>query len=340
MNERALMQRAVDLSLLARGRTSPNPIVGAVIADSRGEVVAQSFHEGREHAEVLALRDLAAPSSDLTLFVTLEPCNHHGKTPPCSEAIIEGGIKNVVYATKDPNPIAQGGADRLTKAGVSVRFLDYPDAAFANRDWLTKIRLGRPRFVWKVATSLDGAIAANNGSSKWITNDSSRLDVKSERSRSDAILTGTGTVLSDDPSLLGDDRNPIRIVIGNREIPSRAKIFSSGAETIVIQNRDFKELTTLVNQRGFNRIFVEAGPGLGSALFAAGLIDEILLYQAPTLLGSDRRFTQGLNISDISEQIRLSSEEISEFDGDLKRLLFTYTPSNAALNKELSCSLA
>lgn len=335
-----LMQGAVDLSLLGRGRTSPNPIVGAVIANSHGEIVAQGFHEGREHAEVIALRELSSMSSDLTLYVTLEPCNHHGKTPPCSEAIIESGIKKVVYATKDPNPIAQGGADRLREAGISVHFLDYSDASFANRDWLTKIRLGRPRFVWKVAASLDGAIAASNGSSKWITNDSSRLDVKHERSLADAILTGTGTVLADDPSLLGEDRNPVRIVMGDREIPSGAKILSGDVETIAIQSRDVDELMTLVNQRGFNRILVEAGPALGTALFKADVIDEILLYQAPTILASDRRFTQGLGISDISEQIRLSSEEITEFDGDIKRLLFTYTPSNTSLNRELSCSPA
>lgn len=340
MNDKALMQRAVELSLLGRGRAFPNPIVGAVIADSQSEIVAEGFHQGREHAEVLALQELTSKGSDLTLFVTLEPCNHHGKTPPCSEAIIEAGIKSVVYATKDPNPIAQGGAERLGKAGVSVRYLDYPDAAFANRDWLTKINVGRPRFVWKVAASLDGAIAASNGSSKWITNESSRLDVKRERSRSDAILTGTGTVLADNPSLLGDGRNPVRIVIGNRDIPSDAKIFSSDAETLLIRNRNFDELISLVNQRDFNRIFVESGPKLGIALFEAGLIDEILLYQAPTLLGSDRRFTSGLNFSDISEQIRLSSEEIQEFEGDIKRLLFTYGPSNAAINKEFSCSPA
>ncbi len=335
-----LMQRAVDLSLLGRGRTSPNPIVGAVIANSHGEIVAQGFHEGREHAEVIALRELSSMSSDLTLYVTLEPCNHHGKMPPCSEAIIESGIKKVVYATKDPNPIAQGGADRLREAGMSVHFLDYSDASFANRDWLTKIRLGRPRFVWKIAASLDGAIAASNGSSKWITNDSSRLDVKHERSLADAILTGTGTVLADDPSLLGEDRNPVRIVMGDRQIPSGAKILSGDVETIAIQSRDVEELITLVNQRGFNRILVEAGPALGTALFKANVIDEILLYQAPTILASDRRFTQGLGISDISEQIRLSSEEITEFDGDIKRLLFTYTPSNTSLNRELSCSPA
>ena len=335
-----LMQRAVDLSLLGQGLTSPNPIVGAVIVDPNGEIVAQGFHEGKEHAEVLALRDLSLKSPDLTLFVTLEPCNHHGKTPPCSEAIIESGIKRVVYATKDPNPIAQGGTDRLASAGVSVQFLDFKEAAFANRDWLTKIRLGRPRFAWKVATSLDGAIAASNGSSKWITNDLSRRDVKHERSHSDAILTGTGTVFADDPSLLGDDRNPVRIVMGNREIPSTSKILSKDVETVVIRSRDFEELLGFLNQRGFNRVFVEAGPGLGTALFAAGLIDEILLYQAPTLLGSDRIFTHGLKISDIAEQIRLSSEEIEEIDGDIKRLLFTHTASNSALNKELSCSPA
>lgn len=340
MNEKALMQRAVDLSLLGLGYTFPNPIVGAVIADANGEILAQGFHQGGEHAEVLALKELASDPKELTLFVTLEPCNHHGKTPPCSEAIIESGIKRVVYATKDPNPIAQGGAKRLIDAGVSVEFLDYREAAYANRDWLTKIRLGRARFVWKVATSLDGAIAAEDGSSKWITNEASRFDVKRERSTADAILTGTGTVLSDDPSLTGESRNPVRIVMGHREIPAKAKLLSGEAETIQIKNRNIQALLTLIDDRGFNRVFVESGPELGTALFAAGMIDEILLYQAPILLSSERRFTKGLKISTISEQVRLSSEEIEEFDGDIKRRLFVYATSNSEINKELSCSPA
>ena len=340
MNEKALMFRAVELSLLGRGLTYPNPIVGAVIADGSGEIIAQGFHQGKEHAEVLALEELRSRGramTDLTLFVTLEPCNHHGKTPPCSEAILESGvalgISRVIFATVDPNPVAQGGATRLKQGGIEVIHLDTPEARYANRDWLTKMKIGRPRITWKIAASLDGAIAAHDGSSKWITNESSRHDVKRERSCADAILTGTGTVLSDDPSMLGETRNPTRIVMGERIVAKDRAIFSSDAQTIIIQSRQTDQLLDLLRREGFNRVFLESGPTLGSALFQAGLVDEILLYQAPTLLGSDRRFSSGINLTSIDQQIRLRSEEIEELDGDIKRLLFV----DNAMNQEFSC---
>lgn len=343
MNDQALMQRAIELSLLGRGLTFPNPIVGAVIANASGVILAESFHQGKEHAELLALRELTQVSSHhdgLTLYITLEPCDHHGKTPPCTEAILDlgvrSGITRIVYATTDPNPIAQGGAKRLRESGLEITQLDLPTARFANRDWLTKMRLGRPRITWKVAASLDGAIAAEDGSSKWITNERSRADVRKERSLSDAVLTGTGTVLADDPSMLGDNRNPIRIVMGEREIPKEMKIHAGGTETIFIKSQKSDDLISLAKERGFNRLFLESGPTLGSALFQAGLIDEVLLYQAPTIVGSDRRFTSGITLHSIEQQIRLHSEEVEDLDGDLKRLLFLENP----MNKEFSCSLA
>lgn len=343
MNEEALMQRAVELSLLGRGHTYPNPIVGAVIADRSGQILAEGFHQGKEHAEVIALTQLARTAStyqDLTLVVTLEPCNHHGKTPPCTDAILDLGcslgINRVLYATTDPHPIAQGGGKRLHESGISVAQLDLPEARFANRDWLTKVQLGRARITWKVAISLDGAIAAMDGSSKWITNETSRADVKRERSFADAVVTGTGTVLADDPSMLGDLRNPIRVVMGEREISKDRKIFSDEVETVLIQSRKSEDLLALSQERGFNRLFLESGPTLGSALFQVGLVDEILLYQAPTIVASNRRFTAGLSLSTISEQIKLWSEQITDLDGDVKRLLFL----NNAINREFSCSQA
>ena len=343
MNEQALMHRAVELSLLGRGLTYPNPIVGAVIADKDGEILAQGFHQGKEHAEVLALDELeksVAAHNDLKLFVTLEPCNHHGKTPPCSQAILTRGrnlgITEVIYAVSDPNPIAEGGTAKIREGGMKTNVMDFPEARFANRDWLTKIALGRARMVWKVATSLDGAIAAADGSSKWITSPASREDVKQERSNSDAILTGTGTVLADDPSMLGSEINPVRIVFGERQVPGDKKIFSSDSETITVRSRNFDYLLAVIRDRGFNRVFVESGPTVGSALFRAGLIDEILLYQAPTIVGSDRRFTKGIDLARIEDQIKLRSEEVTEIGGDIKRLLFI----DNEMNKELSCSPA
>lgn len=249
---------------------------------------------------------------------------------------VKSGITRVVYATADPNPIAQGGAERLRASGLEVTQFDSPEARFANRDWLTKMRLGRPRITWKVATSLDGAIASKDGTSKWITNEVSRADVKRERSLSDAIVTGTGTVLADDPSMLGAGKNPVRIVMGNRSVPKEKKINSADAETIIIQSRRSDDLLALARERGFNRLFLECGPTLGSALFQEGLVDELLLYQAPTIVGSDRRFTTGINLSSIDQQIRLRSEVVEELDGDIKRLLFL----DNAMNKEFSCSPA
>jgi diaminohydroxyphosphoribosylaminopyrimidine deaminase/5-amino-6-(5-phosphoribosylamino)uracil reductase len=343
MNQQALMQRAVELSLLGRGATYPNPIVGAVIATSEGEIVAQGFHQGKEHAEIIALNELESLGNrfqDLTLFLTLEPCNHHGKTPPCSEAILNRGrdlgISRVIYAVSDPNPVAQGGAQKIRDSGLTIERNDFAEARFSNRDWLTKMKLGRPRIAWKVATSLDGAIAAKDGSSKWITSELSRVDVKTERTNSDAILTGTGTVLADDPSMLGAERHPIRIVMGEREISDDKKVFSRDAETIRIQSRDLDRFLEVIKDRGFNRVFLESGPTLGTALFKAGLIDELLLYQAPTIIGSSERFTKGFDLDRIEQQIRFLSEETQEIGGDIKRLLFL----DNAMNREFSCSPA
>ena len=343
MNEEALMHRAVELSLLGRGATYPNPIVGAVVATSEGEIIAQGFHKGKEHAEVLALDELQSIGNrfqDLTLFLTLEPCNHHGKTPPCSDAILtrgrELGITRVVYAVSDPNPIAQGGAEKIRDGGVQINKMEYAEARFANRDWLTKIRLGRPRIAWKVATSLDGAVAARDGSSKWITSELSRSDVKLERSKSDAILTGTGTVIADDPSMLGAERHPVRVVMGEREISDGKNVFSRDSETIRIKSRNFDQMLEVFTTKGFNRVFVESGPTLGTALFMAGLVDEILLYQAPSIIGSSERFTKGLDLDRIEQQIRFLSEETQEIGGDIKRLLFV----DNTMNREFSCSPA
>jgi diaminohydroxyphosphoribosylaminopyrimidine deaminase/5-amino-6-(5-phosphoribosylamino)uracil reductase len=198
------------------------------------------------------------------------------------------------------------------------------------------MKLGRPRIAWKVATSLDGAIAAKDGSSKWITSELSRVDVKTERTNSDAILTGTGTVLADDPSMLGAERHPVRIVMGEREISDDKKVFSSDAETIRIQSRDLDRFLEVIKDRGFNRVFLESGPTLGTALFKAGLIDELLLYQAPTIIGSSERFTKGFDLDRIEQQIRFLSEETQEIGGDIKRLLFL----DNAMNREFSCSPA
>lgn len=324
----ALIERAIDLSLKGIGKTFPNPIVGALITDGEGQIVSEGFHQGGPHAEVIALNNFHGDPTKSSLYLTLEPCNHHGKTGPCSEAIIESGIKRVIYAVADPNPIAAGGARRLREAGIDVKQVTSDRALFVNRDWLSKISLGRARMVWKVAHSLDGAIAAQDGTSKWITNDASRNDVRKVRDGVDAIITGTGTVLADDPTLNGSERNPVRIVVGERNLPTGLHIFDDSAETVHLKTRLLDEVLSFIKERGFNRVLVECGPKLGSALFAHGLIDEILLYQAPSILGEGRRFTENLSISSIKDQIRLLDRGIEHFAGDIKRTLFTDNENN------------
>jgi diaminohydroxyphosphoribosylaminopyrimidine deaminase/5-amino-6-(5-phosphoribosylamino)uracil reductase len=221
IDDQHFMLRAITLSLLGLGRTRPNPIVGAVVVDGSGVIVGEGFHGGKEHAEVLALAATTVPLEGCTLYVSLEPCNHYGKMPPCSKTIIESGVKRVVFAKEDPNPIAIGGAQALRDAGIEViTGMCEDQAAWANRAWLHRISQGRPYFIWKIASSIDGFTAAADGTSQWITGIEARRNGHYLRAQSDAILIGTGTAISDNPSLLphliGDDRRPMRYVMGNR----------------------------------------------------------------------------------------------------------------------------
>ena len=321
MSAEQLMKRAIELSLQGQAFTYPNPIVGAVIADAKGNLIGEGFHQGAEHAEVLAIKNAKSIPADATLFVTLEPCNHFGKTPPCTDAIIESGIKNVVFATSDPNPIASGGAQKLIAAGINVSFgVMAEEAAQANRSWLTKIEKGRPRFIWKIASTLDGKVAASDGSSKWITSNQSRKDVAQLRAVSDAILTSSRTVIADNPTLdsKGVGTNPYRIVMGQSEIKSDSNIFNDQAKTKAINSRDFSELINFVTTEGFNQVLVEAGPTFGSALLAAGLIDEIIIYIAPAILGSGLSSIADLGIKSIDQKLQLSLISQQVIDQDIK----------------------
>lgn len=321
MQPEQLMRYAIELSLKGASFTFPNPIVGAVIADSIGQVISEAFHKGTEHAEVLAINSAKSIPADATLFVTLEPCNHFGKTPPCTDAIIASGIKNVVFATSDPNPIAAGGANKLLAAGINVTSrLLANEAAMANRAWLTKMEKGRARFIWKIASTIDGKVAAQNGSSKWISSERSRTDVAKLRSQSDAILTSSKTVITDNPTLdsKGVGSNPYRIVMGQSKIDASSNIFNDLAKTKVIESRDFAELLDFVKSEGFNQILVEAGPNFGSAMLAAGLIDEIVIYIAPAILGSGLSSIADLGIKSIDEKLQLSLISQEVIDQDIK----------------------
>ncbi len=316
------MRRALSLALMGEGQTGRNPIVGAVILNSAGHVIAEGFHAGNDHAEVVAIKSLATIPANSTIIVTLEPCNHTGKTGPCTQAIIDAGISRVVYAVNDPNPVAAGGAQRLNDEGIEVisGVLEM-ESRFANRAWLNVVEKKRPLFIWKIAASIDGKTAAADGTSKWITSESSRAYVSNLRRNSDAILVGTGTVLADNPSLVPHDElevpNPLRVVLGEREIPKDSLVFDSRAELLHIHSRDFIALIDGLLEKGIKQVLVEAGSELGTAMLSAGLIDEMMLFQAPTLLGSGTNFIGDLGITSLDNRLKLEILEHKQIGPDL-----------------------
>ena len=328
MNTDQLMHSAISLSENALGRTAPNPIVGAIVVDAQGEVVGEGFHNRvalADHAEIVALKAAGDKAQGATLVVTLEPCNHVGDTPSCAQAVIDAGIKRVIYAVSDPNPIAAGGAKSLAAAGIEViSGVCKEEATFSNRAWLTKVAKKRPYFIWKIASTLDGKVAAVDGSSMWITGEAARADVQTLRRHSDAILVGTNTVVVDNPHLVprgsfdGYAGNPLRVVCGDRELDANSQIFDNTAPTLHVKSKDLSELIAELNQRDINQVLVEAGPTLGSAMLLAGLIDEIVIYLAPSLLGSGKNFISGLGISSIEDAAKLELVDVERFGDDIK----------------------
>lgn len=323
-----LMRRAIALSEKGLGKTAPNPIVGAIVIDALGALIAEGFHnrmQARDHAEVVAIRAAGERAKGATLVVTLEPCNHTGSTGPCTQAIIDAGITTVVFAVSDPHAIASGGADTLRAAGVKVvNDVLCQEASWSNRAWLMKIKKNRPFFTWKVATTLDAKVAATDGTSKWITNEKSRADVQLLRRAADAILVGTNTVFADNPRLIprvdnaGFTHNPIRVICGEQLLPETSQIFDDAAPTILVQSRNLEHLVAQLNAKELNHVLVEAGPTLGSAMLDAGLLDELIIYQAASLLGSGKQFFSFDNPSTITNQMRLDHISTDVLDGDVK----------------------
>ena len=333
MSAETAMARAIECARLGLGKTFPNPIVGAVITSATGQFISEGFHSGTEHAEAIAIAAAKEIPAGSIIYVTLEPCNHEGKTPPCTQALIDAGITKVVYAVSDPNPIAAGGAERLRKSGIEVvAGLLESEAAFDNRAWLTKIAKHRPRITWKIAATMDGKVAAADGTSKWITSELARADVAVLRSQADAILTSTATVLADNPLLTskGLGKNPLRIVMGGSEVTPGSQVLNSDAETVVIKSREFQELITLAKARGFNQILVESGPTFGTALLKAGLVDEVILYQAPTFFGSGTPSISDLGINSISQRLDFDIADVEVIGADLKITLMKSETNNGS----------
>ena len=311
------------LSLQGLSVSTPNPNVSAAIYGADGSLISDGFHNRKvsvDHAEVVALKKAGSAARGATMVVSLEPCAHTGTTPPCVQAIIDAGISKVIYAVADPNPLAAGGAQKLADAGIAVEYRESAELTFVQRAWLHKERTGRPLMVWKVATTLDSKVAASDGTSQWITGPESRDDVQLLRAQSDAILIGTNTALVDNPHLIprGHEARPVRVICGEQEVPATNKVFDNQARTITVKSKSVPELMKVLSDEGFNQVFVEAGPTLGSALMASGNIDELIIYQAPKMLGAGKEFVSHLGISTLEDHIELELLSVQPFGSDIK----------------------
>ncbi|MGF2948694.1 bifunctional diaminohydroxyphosphoribosylaminopyrimidine deaminase/5-amino-6-(5-phosphoribosylamino)uracil reductase RibD [Microbacterium alcoholitolerans] len=323
--ERSAMRRA--LSIAANGPRGINPQVGAVILSPAGVVLAEGWHRGAgtPHAEVDALSKLTSDATrGATAIVTLEPCNHTGRTGPCAQALIDAGVTRVIYALDDPGAESSGGADRMRAAGIDVVSGVQSDRAHELvADWLVAHRLGRPHVTVKWAQSLDGRAAASDGTSQWITGPDARADVHRRRAEADAIVVGTGTVLADDPALTARDgdtlhpRQPTPVVIGSRPTPPDAAVHRHPHAPLFYDSHDLADVMADLGARGVQRVFVEGGPTLASAFIAAGFADTVLAYIAPVLLGGDRLALTDIGVGTIDDARRLQVQEWVPLGADL-----------------------
>lgn len=350
------LHMAQALRLAERGAytTRPNPMVGCVLAHGE-RVVGEGWHvrAGGPHAEVLALQEAGGDAHDATAYVTLEPCAHTGRTGPCVEALIDAGVARVIAAMRDPFPQVDGaGFDRLRAAGIDVASgLMEPQARALNRGFLARIERGRPWVRLKLATSLDGRTALASGESKWISGAASRLDVQHWRARAGAIVTGAGTVLADDPSLTvrfddgTDFEPPLRVVLdpGLATI-ARGRVREGDAPTLYVHAPDVKRprgietqmasvpmqagrfdleaVLALLAARQINDVLVETGATLAGAFLAAGLVDELVLYVAPVLLGPHARpLFDGIDIDTMAQKLQLELVELRHIGEDLRLTL-------------------
>ncbi|MFC7431183.1 MULTISPECIES: bifunctional diaminohydroxyphosphoribosylaminopyrimidine deaminase/5-amino-6-(5-phosphoribosylamino)uracil reductase RibD [unclassified Agrococcus] len=327
--ERAALERA--LALAPRGPRGQNPQVACVLLSPAGDVLAEGWHHGAgtPHAEVEALAQ-AAPASvrGATAVVTLEPCNHTGRTGPCAEALLAAGVSRIVYAVADPGDASAGGAQRLAAAGVDVVHAPDDRAEALVDDWRFAITHGRPRVTVKWAQSLDGRAAAADGTSQWITGPEARAHVHAQRSLHDAIAVGTGTVLADDPRLTArvarpdgtDDAEapqPLPVVVGTRPVPSGARLEAHPRAFVQVDGPPAEWLAALWRDRGIQTVYVEGGPTLASAIVAAGLCDRIHCYVAPTLLGGARTAVGDVGVASIAEQLLLDDVQVEALGRDL-----------------------
>lgn len=361
--DQAMMAKAVKLAARGQYTCMPNPMVGCVIAD--GDVVVEGWHQkaGEAHAEVNALQHAGDLAQGATAYVSLEPCSHYGRTPPCAGALITAGVSRVVYGMTDPNPrVAGQGLEKLRQAGITV---DGPiletEARQLNKGFIKRQEQGLPWVTIKLAMSLDGRTAMESGESQWITGAAARQDVQRLRAKSCAIVTGIGTVLHDDPSLtvradeLGFEnteaakvaaRQPLRVVVDSElKISADAKVLSSNGSVLLATAKDCSDrqdveivslpdksgqvnllaLVKLLAEKECNNVLVEAGAELAGAFLQAGLVDELVIYMAPKLLGSSARPLLSLPFDCMDQQVGLDITDIRKVGDDIR---ITATPAD------------
>ncbi|MGW4232383.1 bifunctional diaminohydroxyphosphoribosylaminopyrimidine deaminase/5-amino-6-(5-phosphoribosylamino)uracil reductase RibD [Streptomyces sp. NPDC004980] len=345
------MRRAITLAARGLGATSPNPVVGCVVLDAAGQQAGEGFHRraGGPHAEIHALRAAGERARGGTAYVTLEPCNHTGRTGPCAQALLAAGVRRVVYAVGDPNPQATGGADTLRAGGVQVeRGLLADEAEAGNTAWLTSVRLGRPYVLWKYAATLDGRIAAADATSRWITSPESRADVHRLRAEADAVVVGSGTARADDPQLgvrgIEGATQPLRVVVDTAATAVRpgARVLDGTAPTLIAvaddadsahlpedtvlrlpraatgPGLDIPALLAALHGRGIRSVLLEGGPVLAGSFVAAGAVDTVVGYLAPVLLGAGPAALADAGISTISQALRLDVTGTVRIGPDLR----------------------
>jgi diaminohydroxyphosphoribosylaminopyrimidine deaminase/5-amino-6-(5-phosphoribosylamino)uracil reductase len=354
--EAEAMRRAIALAARGLGATSPNPVVGCVILDAAGQRAGEGWHRraGGPHAEVHALAEAGDAARGGTALVTLEPCNHTGRTGPCAQALIDAGITRVVYAVADPNPKASGGAATLTAAGVDTEAgLLAGEAEAGNAAWLTAVRRARPFVRWKYAATLDGRIAAADGTSRWITGPEARADVHRLRAEADAVVVGSGTARADDPHLAARGVpgavQPLRVVVDSqaRAVAPGARVLDDAAPTLIAvaadapadrveplerhaevmrlpraaggrRGLDVPALLAELYRRDVRSVLLEGGPTLAGAFAAAGVVDEVTAYLAPALLGDGPQALAAAGITTIAEALRLHVAAVAPLGPDLR----------------------
>jgi diaminohydroxyphosphoribosylaminopyrimidine deaminase / 5-amino-6-(5-phosphoribosylamino)uracil reductase len=328
--ERAGMARARDLGASALGTTSPNPAVGAVVLAPDGGIVGEGATQppGGPHAEMRALAQAGERARGGTVVVTLEPCAHTGRTGPCADALIAAGVARVVVAVPEPTELAGGGAERLRAAGIDVEVgveqAEAEDGALAG--WLTGVRQHRPFVVWKAAATLDGRVAAADGTSRWITGEEARAAVHRLRATCDAVVVGSGTAITDDPQLTvrdvsgrAADGQPLRVVVDRSgRVPTTARMLDAAAPTLLSRAADPAALLAELFDRDVRRVLLEGGPTLAAAFLREGLVDEVLVHLAPTLLGAGPFLVGDLGIATIADALRLTVADVTLLGGDVQ----------------------